>query len=207
MNDQNAVVKLYATPLSHFSRKVRVLLELYGIPYSMIDVGNVAEVDMQKLGRNPLMQVPVLEDGDTWLIDSDHIAGYIVKKHDPVDQYHVFITDTFDMNARATMNGIMNNEVKIILAQRTEIPTEDYAYFSKARQSIINALHWLEQNWRRFNIQSPTYREFHLVCLWQHLQHYKLVPLQYAKLENIVSQVAELPAMKKTAPGTTLSTI
>ncbi|ATH09113.1 hypothetical protein BIY24_14520 [Halobacteriovorax marinus] len=38
-------MKLYATPRSHFSRKVRILLELYSIPYEFIDVGNVADSD------------------------------------------------------------------------------------------------------------------------------------------------------------------
>ena len=194
-------MKLYATPLSHFARKVRVLLDLYTVPYEMIHVGNVAEINMDALGDNPLMQVPVLVDDQTWLIDSDHIAEYIVKKFDPDDRYKVFITDPFDLNARAIMNGIMDNEVKIVLAQRTELPTEKYVYFDKARQSIDNALQWLEQNSKQFSPQNPGYREIHLVCLWQHLSYYEMVPLNYPQLQNLVAQLAESPPLIKTAPG------
>ncbi|WP_395373869.1 glutathione S-transferase family protein [Marinicella sp. W31] len=194
-------MKLYATPLSHFARKVRVLMDLYAIPYEMIHVGNVAEINMDKLGDNPLMQVPVLLDGQTWLIDSDHIAEYIVKKFDPDDRYNVLISEPFDLNARAIMNGIMDNEVKIVLAQRTELPTEKYAYFDKARQSINNALLWLEQNSHQFSPATPGYREIHLVCLWQHLEYYNMVPLNYPHLGKLVQQIAELPQLIESAPA------
>ena len=193
-------MKLYATPLSHFARKVRVLLELYAIPYDMINAGNMAEIDMQEQGQNPLMQVPVLIDGDTWLIHSDHIAEYIVRQIDAEDQYKVLITESFHLNTRAIMNGIMDNEVKLVLGERTGIPIEQYVFFDKAKQSIHNALAWLEHNADRFSTENLTYQEIHLICLWQHLAHYNLVSLDYPHLAQIVSSHAGLPQLKKTAP-------
>ena len=34
-------LKLYTTPLSHFARKARLLLDLYQIPYEAVDAGSV----------------------------------------------------------------------------------------------------------------------------------------------------------------------
>ena len=74
-------MKLYATPLSHFSRKVRVLMDLYSLPYDLIDIGNVASSDVRDFGNNPMMKVPTLVDDDCWIIESDHIAQYLVEKY------------------------------------------------------------------------------------------------------------------------------
>src|SRR5688572_12182471 len=113
------MMKLYATPLSHFTRKARLLMDLYSVPYAFIDIGGVTGVDASVYAGNPVMKVPTLVDGDTWLIESDHIAGYVVQKADPADRYQVFTRDTFDLNARAVMNGAMTEEVKVILGRRT----------------------------------------------------------------------------------------
>ncbi|MFL5813022.1 MAG: glutathione S-transferase N-terminal domain-containing protein, partial [Bdellovibrionia bacterium] len=137
-------MKLYTSLLSHFARKARILLDSYSIPYEIIDVGNVAEGEAEKFGNNPLLRVPVLVDGETWMIDSDHIAQYIVRKHDPTDQYQVLTHDTNDLNVRAVLNGIMSEEVTVIIARRLSVPTDQYSFFDDALDAIKNGLAWLE---------------------------------------------------------------
>lgn len=193
-------MKLYAAPLSHFSRKVRILLDLYSVPYEMIDVGNVAEGSMEKFGGNPLLRVPVLTDGWVWIVDSDNIANFIVQKCDPADRYQVGTRDVSDLNIRAVLNGMMSEEVTVIIARRTSVPTEQYSFFDDALDAVKNGLAWLESNAERFNVTNPTYKEFHLVCLWDHLAHYDFVPLEYEKLARIVGKVSEHPVIKQSAP-------
>lgn len=57
-------IKLYGTELSHFARKVRLLIDHYSIPCDFVDIGNVAEDEQKKFAQNPLMKVPVLVDND-----------------------------------------------------------------------------------------------------------------------------------------------
>lgn len=193
-------MKLYATPLSHFSRKVRILLDLYKIPYEFTDIGNVASSDTVAFASNPLMKVPVLLDGEAWLIESDHIASYLVNKTDSEDRYSVLTKDISQLNMRALMNGIMTEEVKILLARRTGVPTDQYPFFDKALKSIKDGFSWLEQNHSRFNSANPKYLDFHLVCLWDHIAYYDLVPLNYSRLSEHVSRVSENPIVMQTAP-------
>lgn len=108
-------MQLFATPLSHFSRKVRLLLDHYDIEYEFVDVGNVANAELSVFDGNPLMRVPVLKDGALWLIESDHI-------------------------------------------------------------------------------------EFHLVCMWEHLQYYGVVGLNYPGLDAIASTVGARGRVARTAP-------
>ena len=75
-------MQLIYTPRSHFSRKVRILLAALGLEAELIDAGNVAEAEPAAFGANPLMKVPTLVDEGRAVFDSDHIAAYLVHRHD-----------------------------------------------------------------------------------------------------------------------------
>lgn len=193
-------MQLYATPLSHFSRKVRILMDLYDVPYEFVDVGNVARADQAAFAGNPNLRVPVLVDDGKWLIESDHIAKYLVEKFDSGDRYRVVSANFADLNFRAVLNGIMMEEVKLIIARRTGLPTEEYPFFDKCKLAIRNGLEWLETNSGAFSTASPGYLEFHLTCLWQHLAFYDLLPQQHPKLMAIVEEVTKNPKIARTSP-------
>lgn len=199
-------MRLYATPLSHYSRKVRLLLDHYRIEYELVSPGNVAGDDAARFGNNPVMKVPVLEDGDVWLLESDHIAQYVVRKCDPGDRYRVLASNPETLNLRAVMNSIMQEEVKLILAARTGIETADLPFFSKARLAIENGLDWLEARADRFDAASPGYLEFHLVSLLDHLDHYGLMPHEYPALHEIVGSVSESEIVARSSPRSSPST-
>jgi len=78
-------MKLYFTPRSHFSRKVRILLHAWKLEVELIDVGNVGATSSHAFGPNPLMKVPTLLDGGPSIFDSDHIAQYL---YDLVERRH-----------------------------------------------------------------------------------------------------------------------
>lgn len=193
-------MKLYATKLSHFSRKVRLLLDHYGLEYEFSDIGNVADADAEIFNGNPLMSIPVMVDEGEWLIDSDNISAYIVRKVDPEDKFQV-LTDCNDiLNARAVLNGIMANEVKIILAERTGINTKPLVYFQKAESAIKNGLTWLEERAELFSVEKPGYIEFHLIALWDHLNYYEIVDLTYPKLRAKTKVLGRYDDILKSAP-------
>jgi glutathione S-transferase len=193
-------MKLYATPLSHFSRKIRILLDLYGARYDVIDVGNVAEGAPEKFGNNPLCRVPVLVDEEEWIIDSDRIAEIVARKFDPEDQYKVQARSIADANIREVLNGIMAEEVTVIIARRTGVPTDQYRFFQDALETIDQGLAWLEKNADQFDSMDPGFKEFHLVCAWEHLAYYDLLPLHFERLKKVVERVAANPVVRQSSP-------
>lgn len=196
-------VRLIATPLSHFARKSRIMLDLYKVPYEFTDIGNVALTKTpHEAGNNPLMKVPVLEANGEWIIESDHISGYIADQIDPHDRYEVHSRNLFDLNSRAVLNGIMTDEVKVIVAGRHQVPTKEYTYFNKCIESVQHGLAWLESNHSKFQPHNPKYREFHLVCMWDHLHYYDFIPLTpFSKIAEIVKRTNESqPVLHQTAP-------
>lgn len=191
-------MKLYCTPRSHFSRKVRLLLDAWGALVEFVDVGNVG--DATAFADNPLMKVPVLLDGDTQVFDSDHIAAYLVRKLDPADRFGVTTLDVSSLNARAVMNGIMAAEVELLLAQRSGIETAELPRFAKLERSMAAGLNWLESHADVFP-QAPSYLGFHLVALWDHLLLYGRLPaVEVPRLRARVEALSKLETVRASAP-------
>ena len=194
-------MKLYYTPLSHFSRKVRLVLDHFKVDCDLEDVGSVASLEPAHFADNPLMNVPVLKSGDDWLVDSDHIAFYLARKYDASDRLNISTNSIAVMNARAVMNGIMQNDVKLVLGERTGINIDDLVYFQKARKSIAGGLLWLQERRHLLNGNRPTYLDFHFISMWDHLKYFGLVDLKYSALEVIADKLSQYPDVARSAMG------
>ncbi|HTL35474.1 MAG TPA: glutathione S-transferase family protein [Kofleriaceae bacterium] len=193
-------LKLHGTPLSHFTRKVRILLGELGVQYEMVWLSSVMERSPSAFADNPLMRVPTLVDGDRMLIESDHIARYLVGRYDASDWFGVKSDDPAAMNFLAVANGIMSNEVVIILAKRGGLAIEGVVYFDKLKTAIAEGLAWLD---RTVKLDAPmTWGDITLVCMWQHLLHYKIVDGLdgFARIRERVGHFLARPAVAATTP-------
>lgn len=78
-----AQIRLHGVPLSGHVHKVEVFLRLLGQPFDYVPApADVRQADaFARL--NPLRQIPVLEDGDLVLADSNAILVYLAKRYDP----------------------------------------------------------------------------------------------------------------------------
>src|SRR3954470_4779566 len=171
-------MKLLGTPLSHFTRKVRILAAELAIPLEWVPTPGVMATTPEAYGDNPLMRIPTLVDGETTVIDSDHIARYLVGRFDPDDRLGVRSEEVADMNRLAVTSGVMANEVVLILAKRGGLADiEGVVYFQKLTAAIDRGLAWLDQCVEP-DAAGFDYRDIALVCMWQHLAHYKLRPLE-----------------------------
>ena len=195
-------MELVGTGRSHFTRKVRLLLDHLGLEYRLADAGDVSMANPGRFGDNPLMNVPVLRDGGVVVLDSDHIAAYLVRKYDPADSFDVLTTAPETLNARSILNGAMAAEVKLVLAERTGLKTEAALFFDKARAVIVNALDWCEAQAGLFDARSPTYLSFHLISFWDHVHFYRLVNGKWPMLEEIADALRERRLVSRSAiPG------
>ncbi len=82
--DNHRVIRLYGYPLSGHAHRVRLFLSLLGLPHEVIDV-DLARGEHKRpefLALNPLGQVPVIDDGDFTLADSNAILVYLASHYD-----------------------------------------------------------------------------------------------------------------------------
>lgn len=83
-------LRLYAFKLSGHAHRVELFLSLLGVPHEKLDVDITkgAHKRPEFLALNPLGQVPVLEDGDVVLSDSNAILVYLALRYDPAGAWY-----------------------------------------------------------------------------------------------------------------------
>jgi glutathione S-transferase len=70
------MLELYQFELSQYSEKVRLILDYKGLDYRKIEVTpGIGQVDLFRMTGQP--QVPVLKDGNKYIVDSTEIAKYL----------------------------------------------------------------------------------------------------------------------------------
>ena len=77
-------IKLHRFFLSGHSHRVELFLSLLKLPYELVDVDLAAKAHKQPafLAMNLFGQVPVIQDGETTLADSNAILVYLASKYD-----------------------------------------------------------------------------------------------------------------------------
>lgn len=78
-------VRIHSFPLSGHAHRVVLFANLAGINHEVIDVDlpNGAHKSPEFLAMNPAGQVPVIEDGDTVVSDSNAILVYLARNYAP----------------------------------------------------------------------------------------------------------------------------
>lgn len=74
---------VYGVPLSGHTHRVELFLHLLKLPYRFIDAPAPVRQSAEFLRINPLGQIPVLQDGELVLADSNAILVYLAKRYAP----------------------------------------------------------------------------------------------------------------------------
>lgn len=79
----SAPIRLLGFKLSGHSHRVELMLSLLGLPFEFeaVNLAAKAHKSPEFLAKNPFGQVPVLEDGDVTLADSNAILVYLASRY------------------------------------------------------------------------------------------------------------------------------
>jgi len=82
-------LRLHRFPLSGHSHRAQLMLSLLGLPAELVhvDLPNGEHKRPPFLAKNSFGQVPVLEDGETTLSDSNAILVYLAERYDETHRY------------------------------------------------------------------------------------------------------------------------
>ncbi len=78
-------IRIHSFPLSGHAHRVRLFANLAGIAHEVVDVDLAGGAHKKEpfLSLNPAGQVPVIEDGDVVISDSNAILVYLARKYAP----------------------------------------------------------------------------------------------------------------------------
>jgi glutathione S-transferase len=82
-------IRLYSFSLSGHSHRAELFLSLLNLPFEKIEV-NLAQGEQRTpefLAMNPFAQVPVIQDGDVTVADSNAILTYLALRYDESGQW------------------------------------------------------------------------------------------------------------------------
>lgn len=82
-----STIKLHRFALSGHSHRVEVFLSLLGLDFEVVEVTPGDHKKPEFIAKNMFGQVPVLDDGDISLSDSNAIITYLAAKYDTTGQW------------------------------------------------------------------------------------------------------------------------
>ena len=82
-------IRLYRYPLSGHAHRAELMLSLLGLPFTRVDVDLLGGEQRQPefLASNPFGQVPVIEDGEVTVADSNAILVYLAGRYDDTGRW------------------------------------------------------------------------------------------------------------------------
>jgi len=206
-------MRIYGTPPSHFTRKVRILLQELRVPFEFVLLDKLMETGAEKFAGNPLHMFPVLEHEGRHLIESDLICEYLIARfgsNTPLSSFLPSETNAVEDRQRlAIMNGGMSAGVTLIRAKRSGIEKwTDYAYFRQELAALDDAFAWLEKDLGNRTSYYPgkfTMLEITLLCLidWAVFRDFLKELPKYPNLERFVRAHEGRASVKSTHPSMT----
>ena len=85
----NRPIRLYRHPISGHAHRVELYLSLLGLPYVLehVDLLRGAHKEPEYLAKNVFGQVPVIDDGELTLADSNAILVYLGERYDEAGKF------------------------------------------------------------------------------------------------------------------------
>ncbi len=204
-------MRLYGTPPSHFTRKVRVVLQELGIPYEFVVLDRLLEVGEEKFAGNPLHLFPVFDDGTQQIFDSSLICEYLIERHGRGKELSAYLphleNKVADQKRMAIMNGAMSAGVSLIRAKRSGLDNWDaYPFFRQEKASLAAALRWLDRDLGERASYYPgrlTMVDITLQCLleWAIFRELSLPHQEIPNLTRFREFFAPRPSFKGTHPS------
>jgi glutathione S-transferase len=204
-------MRLYGTAPSHFTRKVRILLQELSVPFEFVLLDKLLETGPEKFANNPLHMFPVLEHEGKQLIESDLICQYLIERFGKGKELSTFLPSAenavHDQQRLAIVNGGMSAGVTLVRAKRSGIEKwTDYAYFRQELAAIDAAFAWIEKDLGDRDSYYPgrlTMLDIALMCLteWAVFRDFLKDPSRFPNLTRFVRKHASRASFQSTHPS------
>jgi glutathione S-transferase len=137
-------MKLFGTPTSPYTRKIRILTAAANLEVEMVDTRTEAGAE-GLMAVAPLGKVPVIDDGGLVIPDSSVITGYLWARHGQALRAAGFDLDPANLEDRiqtVIVDGALDAAINRFYLRRDGF--EDRAYVARQRDRAHGTLAWLD---------------------------------------------------------------
>lgn len=143
-------IRLYTFPLSGHAHRAELFLSLLGLPFEKVEVDLVKGEHKQPefLALNPFGQVPVIEDGELTIADSNAILTYLALRYDTSGRWlprdpvgAAAVQRWLSVAAGALVNGPGNARVNVLFRRPQDSRCAEIAQLLFTRLESHLALH------------------------------------------------------------------
>jgi glutathione S-transferase len=189
-------IRLYAYTLSGHAHRVELFLSLLGLPFEKIEV-DLARSEQKKpefLALNPFGQVPVIQDGEVTLADSNAILTYLALRYDttlrwlPRDPLGAAqVQRWFSVASGPLVNGPGNARVNVLFRRPTDPRCAEIAATLLARmEAHLATREFLAADW-------PTLADIALYIYTSHAPEGGVSLQPYASARAWLARIEALP--------------
>lgn len=152
-------MQLYGSQTSPYVRRIRLLLA--DTAHQFINMNIFAEADRQKLlALNPTLKIPMLQDNDEIIFDSNVIYRYLATK------MGLAALSWYQENQLTLINAVNDSLVSLFLCTRSGLNTnEDRLFFNAQKERIAASMFVLEQQATNQEFANWQYPAMALYCL------------------------------------------
>ena len=189
-------IRLHRFALSGHAHRVELMLSLLGLPFESVDVDlpGGAHKTPAFLAMNPFGQVPVIEDGEATLADSNAILVYLASRYDTSGRWlprdplgAAAVQRWLSVAAGELLNGPGLARVEVLFKR----PRDPQRHRQAARLFEVMEAHLAQQEWLAGT--APTIADIALYTYTAHAPEGGVSLQPYPRLRRWLARIEALP--------------
>src|SRR5262245_35091412 len=138
-------MKLYGTKTSPFVRRVRIVAQEVGAPFTLIDVAG-EEGQSQLRAITPIWKVPVAEVDAGVILDSRAIIEWLLESDGRRALRPIATANNWrERNIMASIDGALESAINVFYLKRDGEDVDRIQYMVKQKNRTESAMNWLEK--------------------------------------------------------------
>jgi glutathione S-transferase len=200
-------VQIIGRSSSHFTRVALIFATELAVPYELVPVHDMRQVNPEVYAGNPAMKLPSLRRAGSMVFGAENICRTLADLSGTSLKivWPEHVRSEVGRNAQELVWHGMAAQVQWVLGTVVhKLPAEN-GFFVKIRAGFEGALQWLDAHWTDALTALPPSRDFSLLevtlfCLMEHLTFRPTLPVApYPALGRFVQEFAARPSAQRTA--------
>ena len=169
-------VQIIGRSSSHFTRVARVFAHELSVPYELVPIHNMRQIDPAVYAENPALKLPTLRRAGSLVFGTENICRALADLSEAPLRivWPEQVREDVVCNAQELVWHGMTAQVQYVMGTVVNKLPADNTFFVKILAGIEGALRWLDANWAGALHALPASRDLSLLevtlfCLMEHL--------------------------------------